>query len=214
MELEKMLTMKTLKFIGLLTLFAVLNSCIEHEVIPPPRPVVELSCTFNATIDGANYNLVENVSGLFCDPTKAKEILPQPQPSSSIYFASIRSNTAMDFIQLGIGKIFFNADVNSDPSKEQFESFFNANMNPEFSEEASDGVEIMFRDPSGNVWYSDPNSEDSQSFAFTAMEIESDDDGDYAKFTANFTCTLYREVDDTIASLRMENATYNGYFER
>lgn len=206
--------MKLGKILGVFSLLIILNACIEHEVIPPPRPVVDLECSFNATIDGANYNLIQNKDGLFCDPTKAKEILPQPQPSSSIYYASIRSNTAMDFIQLGIGKIFFNADVSTDPSKEQFESFLNSNLNPEFRTEANGGVEIMFRDPSGNLWYSNPDSEDSKSFAFTLMEIESDDNGDYAKFTASFTCTLYREVEDTVASLRIENATYKGYFKR
>jgi hypothetical protein len=206
--------MKLKRILGVLTVMFFINSCIEHEVIPPPRPVVDLACSFNATIDGSNYNLIENVSGLFCDPTKAKEILPQPQPSSSIYFASIRSNSAMDFIQVGIGKIFFNADVNSDPSKEQFETFLNSNLNPEFKAEANNGIEIIFRDPSGNLWKSDPNSSDSQAFVFNGMEFESDDNGDYAKFSASFSCTLYRELEDTIASLRMENATYNGYFKR
>lgn len=207
--------MKLTKILGLLSVMYFLSGCIEHEVIPPPRPVVELSCSFNATIDGSNYNLIENVSGLVCDPTKAKEILPQPQPSSAIYYAGISSDVAMDFIQLGIGKIFFNADVTSDPSKDQFETFLNANLNPDFAADANGGVEITFRDLSGNVWMSNPDSQEPQSFVFAAMEFESDDNGEYAKFTANFSCTLYREIDDTTtASLLIENAVYNGYFKR
>jgi len=74
--------MKYFNLVVAISLLLVFNSCIEHEVIPPPKPVVELECSFTATVDGTPYSLVMDVNGMYCESTKSKEINPSPQPST------------------------------------------------------------------------------------------------------------------------------------
>ena len=54
------------------------SSCIEHEVIPPPVPMVDLSCHFYGEINGAEVELVENVLSYTNIGTKDQIILAAP----------------------------------------------------------------------------------------------------------------------------------------
>lgn len=208
--------MKRLRVFTLLITLLAFSACIEHEVIPPPRPVVDLECAFSALIDGTEYTLIENVGGLFCDPAKSKEILPLPQPSTATYYATIRSDDLLelDFIQVKLGKLLFNAEIAIDPSLEQFTEFFMDNLEPEYERDADGGVEIIFRDQNGGVWTSSPDGPANQFFTFVNIEQESDEDGDYLKFIANFNTTLYDDIDDPTAEIEITNAVYTGYFQR
>ncbi|MEY3238052.1 MAG: hypothetical protein RI883_2153, partial [Bacteroidota bacterium] len=59
--------MKNLKIAitATITLVFGLSSCIEHEVIPAPVPMVDLSCHFNGVVNGSNLELTENVLGYY-----------------------------------------------------------------------------------------------------------------------------------------------------
>lgn len=201
--------------LSLLSLALLGASCVEHEVIPPPKPEVELECSFTASINEMDYDLVEQVNGFFCDPTQAKILNPSPQPSFVTYFASIRSQDELDYIQIKLGRLQFNADMEPEPSVEDFETFFMANVTPGFAEEANGGIEVVFRDNAGQVWMSNPLSLEPQNFLFSAVNLESDDDNDYMKFIANFNCYLYSNIENPPAgdSIHMENAIYRGYFK-
>ena len=190
------------------------QSCVEHEVIPPPKPEVEFECSFSATIDSNDYELVEDIDGFYCDPAQEKILLPNPQPSSVKYLAAIRSGEQADYIQLKIGKLLFSADLSPDPDEEAFENFFLANPNPDYSIDSEDGVQIAFRDNAGNVWMSTPDSEDLLIFDFSSLEYESDEEGDYMKFIASFSCNLYDDIEEPTDTVVVENAIYKGYFKR
>lgn len=206
--------MKVIKgIVGLLGV-AVIASCVEHEVIPPPKEEVDLSCSFSATIEGDDYELIHDVNGYFCNPSQAKEILPTPQPSSVKYYSEIRSDAQMDFLKVGLGSLSFNADEDIDPTVEQFAAFFNSNMLPDFDEDAEEGVEIVFRDGQGTVWTSMDTTQEVQNFEFTSLVQESDEEGDYMKFTATFDVSLFDDLEQPTDTLVMENAVYSGYFER
>lgn len=204
-------------FKGLTSLFGIFilaSSCVEHEVIPAPKPQVELNASFTAQLEGANYELIQDVNGYYCDATQAKEILPTPQPSTVTYYSAIRSDSQLDFIQIGIGKLSFNADNSIDPSLEQFTSFFNSNTAPTYSFEAEAGVEIIFRDGQGNVWKSMEGTGEPQDFQFTSLVQESDEDGDYMKFTALFNVSLFDDITAPTDTIVFENALFEGYFKK
>ncbi len=203
-------------FNTLVTLLSIgaLSSCVEHEVIPAPKPEVELNAAFSGQLEGAQYELIQDVNGYYCDATQAKEILPTPQPSTVTYYSAIRSSSQLDFIQIGLGKLNFNADNDIDPSLEQFTSFFNSNTTPMFSEAAESGVEIIFRDGQGNVWTSMEGTGEPQDFQFTSLVQESDEEGDYMKFTAQFNVSLFDDIVNPTDTIVFENATFEGYFER
>lgn len=206
--------MKYYKILSVLVASTVLYSCVEHEVIPPPKDEVELKCSFSAVLEGLEYELVGGVDSYYCNPSQAKEILPTPQPSTVTYYSAIKSDAALGFIQIGIGKLNFNADADIDPPVEQFSTFFNSNTDPEYSLEAEDGVEIIFRDGSGDIWTSYQDSGETQDFTFSSLTQESDEQGDYMKFVANFNLNLYDDLDDPTDTIRIENAVFEGYFKR
>jgi len=190
-----------------------LASCIEHEVIPPPRVTVDLDCSFTATLEGADYNLVAGVGGFYCDATRAKEILPNPQPSTAKYYAAIRSDEQFDFIQVKMGSVLFDAEVGSDPTLEEFTQFFEQTTNPEFKTDANEGVEIVFRNGDGGVFFSKEADPTPQMFSITSVSQESDEEGDYLKFTANFSCNLYDDPANPGDTVTIENGVYIGYFQ-
>ncbi|MGM0478362.1 MAG: hypothetical protein ACQERC_03990 [Bacteroidota bacterium] len=206
--------MKVFKGIVGLMGVALLASCVEHEVIPPPKEEVDLTCSFSATIEENDYELIQDVNGYFCNPSQAKEILPSPQPSSVKYYSEIRSDAQMDFLKIGLGSLSFNAEEDIDPTVEQFTAFFNSNNLPVYDEDAEEGIEIVFRDGQGTVWTSMDTTQEVQNFEFTSLVQESDEEGDYMKFTATFDVSLFDDLEQPTDTLVMENAVYSGYFER
>lgn len=190
------------------------TSCIKHEVIPPPTPEVDLPASFTASLQGSSYEIIKDVNGYYCDATQAKEILPTPQPSKIIYFSSIKSDQQLDFIQIGLGKLNFNADASIVPSLDAFTAYFNNNVSPDYKEGADGGVEIVFRDGQGGVWMSSENSTLPQDFTFTSLVQESDENGDYMKFTASFNVSLFDDITAPTDTIVFQNAVFEGYFKR
>ena len=190
------------------------SSCIKHEVIPAPIPEVDLPASFRAFLQGSSYEIIKDVNGYYCDATQAKEILPTPQPSKIIYYSSIKSDQQSDFIQIGIGKLHFNADASIVPNLDAFTAFFNNNVTPTYKLGAASGVEIVFRDGQGGVWISDENSTLPQDFTFTSLVQESDENGDYMKFTAKFNVSLVDDVLTPTDTIVFSNAIFEGYFKR
>jgi hypothetical protein len=206
--------MRFYKLLSVLLLTTVLFSCVDHEVIPPPKEEVELNSSFSAMLEGAEYELIQDVDGYYSAPTQAKEILPVPQLSTVTYFSAMKSDASDDFIQIGIGKLNFNADASIDPSVEQFSTFFNSNTNPDYSLDAESGVEVVFRDGNGTVWRSYEDSGEPQNFTFSSLVQESDEEGDYMKFVANFSLELYDDLVAPTDTILMENAVFEGYFKK
>lgn len=204
-------------FKGIFILFGVLifSSCIKHEIIPAPEPKVDLPATFSALKDGTPFELIKDVDGYFCEAEQAKEIPPPPELSNIIYISSIRSNQKNDYIKISLGKLLFNADnSNSSPSLSEFKDFFKNNKTPEFKNGGNYGVDITYRDGYGNIWYSNENSADFQNFVITDLKQESDEKGDYMKFTARFNVTLVDDLDNPQNTLELTDAIYQGYFKR
>lgn len=206
--------MKLYKTLSVLLLTTVLFSCVEHEVIPPPKEEVELNSAFSAMLNGDGFELIQDVDGYYCSPTQAKEILPTPQLSTVTYYSAMKSDVSSEFIKIGIGKLNFNADSSINPTLEQFSTFFNTNTNPNYSLDAESGVEVIFRDGAGNVWISYQDSGEPQDFTFSSLVQESDEEGDYMKFVANFSLELYDDLDNPTDTLLLENAVFEGYFKK
>lgn len=197
---------------------ALLSSCIKHEVIPAPVPRVDLPASFVASLNGEGYEIIKDVQGYKCKATQAKELLPTPQLSNLIYFSALQSDTKLDFIQIGVGRLKFNADQSLDPSLGVFTNYFLDNPEHDFSNGAHEGVEVIFRDSNGKIWISDEDDNAANSLEFITLKQESDEEGDYMKFTAKFNAILKLDVDenheDYGTTLSISNAVFQGYFER
>ena len=191
----------------------VLNSCIEHEVIPPPSSMVDLSSNFYGEIDGTQVVLTENVLGYTNNANKAKNILPPPDASMARYFSEMSSTESMMKIKVGLGSLDLDASLLSDPSLNAFNEFFTSTNLPAYSNDALTGFEVTFTDAFGTEWKSDENRMISFMDAeFTEITQESDSDGDYSQFICNFKCYAYNF--DFSDSVKIENGVYQGWFKR
>ena len=198
-----------------LLLFGI-SSCIEPEIIPAPTPKAELNCHFSGTINGTAIDLTENVNGYGMTTTKAKILLPSPALSSAVYYSEMSSLESAVYVKLGLGSITWDAAGSTDPSISVFNAFFSSNISPVFSNNAQNGLEVTFRDVSGNIWVSKTPNVNAQNALFSSITQESDASGDYSKFTCNFNCYVYRvnPQTSTLDSLRIQNGKLTGWFQR
>jgi hypothetical protein len=210
--------MKNIKLSIAIILFAAvgLSSCIDHEVIPAPIPMVELDCHFQGTINGTNVEFTENVLGYYCNAEKAKILLPPPNYSSAVYYSEILSAQTPVSIKVGLGSVMWDASTTSDPTLTLFNNFHINNTLPVFSNSGTTGFEVTYRDGLGKTWVSDENSVNYQDVIFSNIVQESDSSGDYSKFVCDFDCYVYRINDVTLLldSLRIQAAEFEGWFKR
>jgi hypothetical protein len=201
-----------------------LTGCPKHEIIPAPTPHVDLDADFLGNVNGSVLELTQNVNGYYNDALKTKMILPSPAPSSAVYSAELKSSQSLVAIKVNLGSVYFDASAAQDPSLSVWKDFFMANDDPDdpsYSAGAASGFEVVYRDGTGAVWTSDESSPGT--VKFTNVVQESDDTGDYMKFTCTFDCNVYRDVPDTSTpdpndtitiSLPIADAVFNGYFKR
>jgi hypothetical protein len=190
-----------------------LFSCIKHEVIPPPLPQVDLNGTFRADTNGAQFGYSSGVNGFFVQATNYREILSSPQPSNIKYFSAIQSSAANDMFKVSIGRDFWDAATGAFPSVNQFKTYFETrrNVSLQFSDDANNGVMLEWRDANNQIWRTSASSPLPQSFMFTSIVQESDEMGDYVKFTASFSATFYSA--DMSQQRTLTNGSYSGFFK-
>lgn len=185
-------------------------SCVKHEVIPPPKPQVDLSSSFSADTSGTNISYVRDVDGFYIEATNFREIQTSPQLSSIVYLNTIRSTNYTDLFKVSFGRAYWDAASGDFPSVSQFKLFFEGMMNPNFSDDGQDGIMLEWRDANNVLWRSREASTQPQDFVFTSIVQESDEEGDYVKFTSEFSCYLYSL--DELDSVKFENGRYSSYF--
>jgi hypothetical protein len=193
-----------------------LSSCIEHEVIPAPVPMVDLNCNFYGIVNGSPLELTENVLGYTGVADKNLILLPSPSYSSAVYTFEMLSSQNARSVKISLGSVFWDRGVNTEPTESQFNAFHNSNLNPAFSLGGATGFECVYRDLAGNAWTSKENSTNFQDVVFSAVSQDSDSTGHYSLFTCNFDCYVYHQDAITLAwdSIKIENAVYKGWFQK
>ena len=201
----------------------VLSSCIEHEVIPPPEPVVELNAHFYGEFNTAPIELTENVLGYANNCTSAKYIVPPPTFSEAVYYAEMSSLQVATSVRIGLGSATWNSSLSAEPTLATFNSLFQTNLFPNYADGALNGFEVTYKDGTGREWKSSETSVMPMNVEFTGVVQESDNNGDYSKFICNFDCWIYSLHPDSLAlnppviqldSIHVENARYEGWFQR
>jgi hypothetical protein len=193
------------------------SSCIEHEVIPAPVPMVDLNCHFYGVINGTPLELTENVLGYTGIADKNLILLPSPSYSSAVYTFEMLSSQSAKSAKVSLGSVFWDRGVSTDPTETQFDTFHNNNLTPAFSNGGANGFEFMYRDETGTEWFSKENSMNFQDVVFSAVSQESDTSGHYSMFTCNFDCYVYRLNAVTLAwddSMQVQNAVLTGWFRK
>ena len=192
------------------------SSCIEHEVIPAPVPMVDLSCHFYGVINGTPLELTENVLGYVGQADKNLILLPSPSYSSAVYTFEMLSSQSAKSAKVSLGSVFWDRGVSTDPTETQFDTFHNNNLTPVFSNGGANGFEFMYRDQAGNEWFSKENSVNFQDVVFSGVSQDTDTSGHYSMFTCNFDCYVYHQdmVTSLWDSMQVQNAVLTGWFQK
>lgn len=189
-----------------------LGSCIKHEVIPAPEHKANLKAYFNGNVNNSQTEFTENVVGYYGSPDKTQDIQPAGSTSSEVYLFTMRSDQATSSIQVGMGSLTWDQANASGPALDAFNNFFNTNTSPSYSDGGTNGFFVTYKDNTGTLWTSSENSVNSQTVVFTNVSQESDPNGDYSKFTCNFSCWAYNAAHDD--SIHIQNAQLKGWFRR
>ena len=130
---------KGLLLIGLIGI--VFGSCIDHEVIPPPTPMVDLTCSFEGNIGGQFIEYTRFVSGY--DGVSDISIQSQFGTNTAQYSFAMMSDEALAYVRIRMGSLVWNDGTGSyRPDLPLFNSFFQTNTNPDYSDGALDGFEV------------------------------------------------------------------------
>jgi hypothetical protein len=203
-------------FLAFFALCFLIISCNKAEIIPPPDDKVELTCNFKGFIGNREINFVQNVNGYTCIPDIGYNDQPG-KPGERKYTASIKSGLLPHSIVVSVGNLKFQKQEN-EPNISDFSSYMLDNINFSYSKDASNGFEIRYTDELNQQWVSDPSSKNTKSILFTATSVESDPSNDYCKFSALFSCWVYRDVTINGAiikdSLEIKDGQFKGWFSR
>ena len=166
---------------------AVLASCEDHQVIPPPVPMVDLNCDCDAKINDSTIAYSDT-----CSYASVKTI-GTPGTSSAEYFTTVWNEGlgGGERMELEIRSIFWEDMGSNRPSLNEWQTFFNDNKEPYYSTASADpGVVLRWTDENGKLWVSDSTTVCITDFEFTQFVQETDTTGDYMKFQAEFSCVL------------------------
>lgn len=198
----------------------IVSSCIDHEVIPPPQPTVDLYANFYGIVNGAEVELTEHVLGYANTSTKSKLIVPQGF-SSAVYYSTMSSQQVPTYVKIGMGSVLWDATLAQDPPLNTFNGFHQSYItptNPDYSEFGTNGFEVTYQNGFGVVYKSrDPiDALYPQEVEFTGIEQESDESGDYSQFTCTFDCWVYSTGAPVPGgdSIHIQDAVYRGWFKR
>ena len=201
-------------------------SCTKHEIIPAPVKKVVLKASLKATIIKDNsqtdINWIQNLSECEFETSKAKYITQnEGEASRTTYFAEMNNISLNNSLRIALGNATWDANTAADPTLKIFNDFFKENALPQYSVTSNFGFEVKYKDKKGQVWMSDGlrnYSTSPRTVAFTNIVQESDIEFDYSKFTANFSCYLYKKYTEntvtTLDSIKIENAQFKAWFQR
>ena len=187
--------------IGLVSLVA----CEDHEVIPPPVPIVDLKCACDAVINDSTVQYTDT-----CRYFSNKTIVSGGL-STAKYSTTIQKNNLVHGVKLEIMTLEWSDDGSNTPTLEQWQTFFDNMMTPGYATGSiTNGVVVTWTDPNNKNWVSDTGGVCFSDFNFVSMVQDSDTTGDYMMFEAAFNCKLKNSdygVTDSIKCLE------NGYIK-
>lgn len=213
--------MKNIKKYVLLALAGLtFAACNKREIIPPPKPKVELKNHFIGNINNTDVELTENVNG-FTGKSDVTMIVSPSAIDSAVYQSEFSSTQSLQSLKILHGSILFEAASSPKPSLAYFKSFYTNNTQPVFFNEGKNGIAIEYRDAAGKTWKTrHQNVNPMESAQYVYLEQKTDETGDYMLFRLNFSTIVYRDEYDAINDITTElalpiaNATYTGWYKR
>lgn len=160
-------------------------SCTDHEVIPPPVPMVELDCLCEGLVNDSAVTYNDT-----CKYSSTKTISTTNLSNAEYQTQVLRADMTQGF-ELEMRSLYWNDDGSNNPSSTEWQAYFNSNMSPNYAPTTSeDGVVVRWTDPNGREWVSDTGSVCVSNFTYNVFTYDSDTTGEYMKFDAVFNARL------------------------
>ncbi|MBI3136292.1 MAG: hypothetical protein HYZ14_16575 [Bacteroidetes bacterium] len=185
--------------VGLVSLVA----CEDHEVIPPPVPIVDLKCACDAVINDSAVQYTDT-----CRYFSAKSIV-SGGVSKAAYSTTIQLDNLTQGMKIEICSLEWTDDGSNTPTLAQWQTYFDNNMAPGYTTGTiTNGVKVWWTDLNNKVWVSDTGGICISNFSFVSMIQDSDTTGDYMLFEASFNCKLKNSDYGVVDSIK---CLENGY---
>lgn len=181
---------KTLISGGIAAVVMMVASCTDHEVIPPPVPLVDLGCLCEGTIQTATGDTTFMYDDS-CTFSSTKTISTVTL-SNAEYQTQIRNASLTRGMEIQMGSIRWTDDGSNNPTSADWQAYFdNAVTNsPGFypsANGAGDGIILKWTDPNGKIWTSDTTSGCTiTNFTYNLFTYDKDTTGEYMEFDAVF----------------------------
>ena len=201
--------MKKLYFLLTIGGLAAFTACTDHEIVPPPVPLVDLNCECSATINDSSVTYIDS-----CSYSSEKNIV-SGGISNARYQTRIWTEGIPGGLEIEMRSLTWSDDGSNNPTLAEWKTFFMDNTTPDYSGGVShNGVYIEWTDLNGNVWKSDTSASICvESFVYNTLIQESDTTGKYMQFDATFDCKLINSDYGVIDSIKcVENAHVRSAF--
>ncbi len=210
----KLNTMKKIFVFSLLMAGLAFFGCKEPEIVPAPTTRADLKIHFQGIINGSDVEWTKNVDGYKASSFKAF----QPNGANLLdlsYNCRMESNTKVSYIQVALGSLLQDPELNTSPSMETFRDFMDNNLLPSYSKKAEAGFEVSFKSEDGFLFRSDETQ--PATVEFMDLVEKEDNSGEYIQFKCKFSCPIF--YIDTLFPINnqsgvIQNATLTGYFTR
>ncbi|UKN00615.1 hypothetical protein K6119_12830 [Paracrocinitomix mangrovi] len=160
-----------------------LASCTDHEVIPPPVPIVDLACLCEGTITTQNGDSTFTYSDT-CTYSSTKTINTGTQ-SNAQYQTQILNSGMNQGWEVEMRSLYWDDDGSNNPTSTEWQAYFNGNTQPTYAPDvAADGVIVRWTDSNGAVWVSDTGQVCLSNFTYNLFTYDSDTTGEYMEFDA------------------------------
>lgn len=198
--------MKKLYYTAAFAGVVMFSSCTDHEIIPPPLPMVDLNCDCDITVDGVAYTYMDS-----CYYFSEKSII-SGGISNARYRTLIKEEDLPGGFEMEIRAINWADDGSNNPTLAEWKSYFLDNPTPGYSANIGhNGIAIRWTDPEGNIWINDTNTDVClREFVFNSLIQESDTTGDYMQFDATLKCKL---VNPDLGTKCIENGHVRSAFQ-
>lgn len=191
---------------GAVAAIFVMFSCTDHEVIPPPVPLVDLGCLCEGTIETMTGDSSFTYDDT-CTFSSTKTISTTVQ-SDAQYQTQIQNGALNQGFEIEMGSIRWTDDGSNNPTSADWQAYFDATVgvNTEFAPHTNgtgDGAVVRWTDPNGKVWVSDTTVDCAFSdFKFNLFTYDKDTTGEYMEFDAVFNVRVINSDYGTIDSAR------------
>ena len=207
--------MKKTLIYGALSGVLFMASCTDHEVIPPPVPLVDLDCLCEGTLDGFGGTDTSFTYDDTCKYSSTKTI-STISLSNAEYQTQILNLAMNQGVELEMRSVYWTDDGTNNPTSADWQAYFEGNLLPVYSEnQNADGVIVRWTDPNGKIWVSDTGSVCIKNFTYNLFTYDTDTTGEYMKFDAVFNCRMLNSDYGVIDSARcLTNGHIKSAFRR